>query len=158
MTKNNANSEAPKQPPTPNPALRRLEKLVGTWDLKGRTPDSKDDNITGWNTFEWMPGGFFLKSSGEITFRGVKIQSLEIIAYDPASQTFPSSVYTNMSGAVLPYVWDVQGNTVTHWMDAAKYTGTLSDDGKTLTGGWRPVAGKASSENVAYDAVMTRVD
>jgi len=63
-----------------------------------------------------------------------------------------------MSGAVLPYVWDVQGNTVTHWMDAAKYTGTLSDDGKTLTGGWRPVAGKASSENVTYDAVMTRVD
>jgi len=101
MTKNNANSEAPKQPPTPNPALRRLEKLVGTWDLKGRTPDSKDDNITGWNTFEWMPGGFFLKSSGEITFRGVKIQSLEIIAYDPASQTFPSSVYTNMGNNLL---------------------------------------------------------
>jgi hypothetical protein len=33
--------------PTPDPALKRLERLVGTWELKGRTLDAKDDNISG---------------------------------------------------------------------------------------------------------------
>jgi hypothetical protein len=31
----------------PDPALKRLEKLVGTWELKGRTLNSTEDNITG---------------------------------------------------------------------------------------------------------------
>jgi len=158
MIKNNANDQVPRQLPKPSPALKRLEKLVGMWDIKGHTLDSREDNITGWTTFEWMPGGFFLKSTGEINFRGFRIQSVEIIAYDPTTQAFPSSVYSSVSGAVLPYEWDVQGNKVTHWMDAAKYTGTFSDDGKTLTGGWRPLEGAEDPENVAYDAVMTRLD
>lgn len=144
----------PMQMPVPDPALKRLEKLVSTWDIKGRTPDSKEDNITGWMTCEWLPGGFFLKQIGEIDFRGFKVQSLELIGYDPSTQTFPSSVYSNMSGIALPYHWNVQGNNVTHWTEADKYTVTLSEDGKTLSGGWRPVEGK---EGVAYDAVMTRV-
>lgn len=153
-----ANSSAqPTQMPTPDPALKRLDRLVGKWELIGRTLDSKEDNISGWSSFEWMPGGFFLKVSGEINFKGMNIQSEEIIAYDPASRTFRSSVYSNMSGSVLPYYWDVEGNIVTHWMESAKYTGTLSEDGRTLSGGWRPIEGKEGSENVAYDAVMTRV-
>ena len=147
----------PMQIPVPDPALKRLESLVGTWELRGRTLDSKVDDLSGWTTFEWMPGGFFLKVSGEIEFRGFKVQSLEMVAYDPKSQTFPSSVYSNMSGAVLAYQWEVQGNLVTHWMETAKYTGTISEDGNTLSGGWRPIEGKEGAENVAYDAVMTRV-
>ncbi|OGO09069.1 MAG: hypothetical protein A2Y61_03045 [Chloroflexi bacterium RBG_13_60_13] len=147
----------PMQIPVPDPALKRLESLVGIWELRGRTLDSKVDDLSGWTTFEWMPGGFFLKVSGEIEFRGFKVQSLEMVAYDPKSQTFPSSVYTNMSGAVLAYQWEVQGNLVTHWMETAKYTGTISEDGNTLSGGWRPIEGKEGAENVAYDAVMTRV-
>jgi len=147
----------PTQPPPlgPNQALQRLERLVGIWDIKGRTLDSDVDDISGRMTCEWMLGGFFLKQSGEIKFKGFKMQSLELIGYDPASQTFPASVYSDMSGVVLPYHWNVQGDTVTHWTDTHKYTGTFSDDGRTLTGGWRPIDGKG---DVAYDAVMTRVD
>ena len=145
------------QIPVPDPALRRLEPLVGTWTLRGRTLDSREDDIEGWTTFEWIPGGFFLKASGEINFRGFTIQSLEIIGFDPESQALSSSVYSNMSGTVLPYHWDVQGHRVTHWMEASKYTRTFSKDGKTLAGGRRPMEGKEGAENVAYDAVMTRV-
>jgi hypothetical protein len=150
-------TQAPQQSLAPDPALQRLEKLIGTWDMKGRTLDSDEDNITGWNTFEWLPGGFFLKSFGEIDFKGVKIQSLELIAYDPASGTFPASVYSNMSGTVLPYWWDIQGNTVTHRDKTSKYTGTFSEDGQTLSGGWRPNESEKQSPENAYDAVMTRV-
>jgi hypothetical protein len=52
------------QPLQPNPALKRLEVLVGTWDLRGRTLDTAEDNITGWVDFEWLQGGFFLEARG----------------------------------------------------------------------------------------------
>lgn len=141
----------------PHPALKRLDVLVGTWDMKGHTLDSTEDNIFGWNTFEWMPGGFFLKSTGDIDFKGDKIQSLEIISYDPSTDTFSSRVYSNMSGEILPYSWNVQGNVVTHSDATSIYTGTISDDGKTLSGGWRPKKGEQESPENSYDAFMTRM-
>ena len=152
-----AKDQGPLQPAAPSPALKRLDGLIGTWEMTGRTLDSEADNITGWNTFEWLPGGFFLKSTGEINFNGVMIQSLEIIGYDPASRTFPSHVYSNLDGNVLPYTWDVQGGTVTHSDGTSTYTGTLNADGRTLSGGWRPKAGEKESPGNAYDAIMTRV-
>ena len=142
----------------PNPALQRLDLLVGTWKLTGRTPDAQEDDISGWTTFEWMLGGLFLKASGEINFKGLKVESLEIIGYDPGSDTFPSSVYSTMSEAGYPYHWNVQGDIVTHWMEASKYTGTFNEDGTVLSGGWRPIEGKTGAEDVVYDAVMTRVN
>ncbi len=143
------------QPSKPDPALQRLQRLVGTWDIRGRTLDSNEDNITGRMTCEWLPGGFFLKQNGEIHLKGLTVKSLEIIGYDPGSQTFPSSVYSNMSGTVLPYNWNVEGDIVTHWTESDQYTGTFSPDGRTLSGGWRPVDPKRPG---AYDAIMTRID
>lgn len=154
----NSEKAPPMNLPQPDLALKRLEKLVGTWKLTGRTLSSKEDNITGWTTFEWMLRGFFLKMTGEITVHNMSMQSLEIIAYDPESGTFPASVYSSMSGTVLSYKWDVQGNTVIHSGLGATYTGTFSEDGKMLIGGWRPDEGVESTAGNTYDATMTRVD
>ena len=154
---NNENAQ-PMQMSTPDPALKRLEKLVGTWSIKGRTLDSQDDNISGRVTIEWLPGGFFLQQRGEMEFMGSKIHSLEIVGYDPSTKAFFSNVYSNMAGVPAPYEWDVQGNVVTHWTEGSKYTGTFSEDGNILSGGWRPEEGKEGSENAAYDATMTRMD
>jgi hypothetical protein len=152
-----AHTDTPVPPvAAPDAALRRLDPLVGTWALTGRTLDSAVDNISGRTTFEWLPGGFFLKCSGEITVGDFHVESLEIIGYDPASQTFSSHVYANFSGEVSAYFWDVQGELVTHWMATSKYTGSLNPDGRTLTGGWRPTSPDAEPGS-AYDAVMTRV-
>jgi hypothetical protein len=143
--------------PKPHPALKRLERLLGTWNLKGRTLDSQDDNIRGQVTIEWLPGGFFLQQRGEMELMGFKGQSLEIVGYDPATNIFPSTVYSSMDGIPLPYYWDIQGNVVTHWTEGAKYTGTFSDDGNMLSGGWRPDKEDEATAGNAYDAVMIRV-
>lgn len=156
MEQDKTNTETLQQH-TPDPALRRLDVLVGKWELKGRTLDTAEDNITGWVNFEWLPGGFFLEARGEINFMGSKIQSLEILGYDPETYIFPANVYSNMDGKVLQYYWDIQGNTVTHWTEGSKYTGSLSADGNTLSGGWSPQEGSEGSPESTYDAVMTRV-
>jgi Protein of unknown function (DUF1579) len=139
----------------PDPALKRLDRLVGIWEIRGRTLGSPEDNITGRMTCEWLPGGFFLKQTSEIGIQGFRVESLEIIGYDPACGNFPSTVYSSMSGSPLPYHWDVQGDEVTHWTPTNKYTGLFSKDGKVLSGGWRPLDG---TPGMAYDAVMTRVE
>lgn len=55
--------------------------------------------------------------------------SLEIIGYDPSTETFPSSVYSDMGGTPVPYQWNVRGDTLTHAGAGARFTDTFSEDG-----------------------------
>lgn len=139
------------------PALLRFEKLIGTWRVVGRTTDAHHDDVTGWNTFEWLLDGFFLKSRGEITVNNAIVRSEEFIRYDETTDSFPSHCYTNMSSEVLMYQWDAHGSTVLHWTESARYLGTFSPDWETLTGGWRPAPGQPAPSGASFDAVMTRV-
>jgi hypothetical protein len=101
------------QPPRPDPALKRLERFVGTWEVNGRTLDSEEDNISGRFAFQWLPGGFFLQQRTELNFAGYEVKGPEVIGYDPATDRFPSTVYSSMSGVPIPYEYDVQGDHVT---------------------------------------------
>ena len=143
--------------PKPSPTLKRLERLVGTWELSGRTLGAAEDNIRGRITIQWLPGGFFLEQRGEIEVGGFKVQSLEIVGYDSATDTFPAYVYSNLGESHMLYHWDVQGDVVTHWTSGSKYTGSFNEDGTILAGGWRPDAGVEQNDGNTYDATMTRV-
>lgn len=152
--------QVPPPLPSPDPALRRLDPLIGTWRLRGRTLGSSEDNVSARATFEWLPGGFFLKQTFEAEFAGMPIASLEVIGYDPASDTFPSTVYSSLVGVPIPYRYEVRGRDVTITTDlagGARMTGRISDDGNTFSGGWRPNPGVEDPGNVAYDFVATRV-
>ena len=142
----------------PHPALARLQPLIGTWVLTGRTLDSQVDNIAGRVTIEWLPGGIFMLQRGEISMPsfGMSVHSLEILGYDPEADTFPSTVYSDLGGTPAAYCWQVRGNTVMHWTKGSRYTGTCSEDGTTLAGGWRP-EGEEAEPGGAYDATMIRV-
>ena len=52
--------------PQPDPALRRLDRLVGTWTMEGNLIGSDEHNIRGQTTFRWLPGGFFLEQRARI--------------------------------------------------------------------------------------------
>ena len=151
------NNSQPQQPPQPEPALKRLDKLVGSWTMKGRTLDSEAHNISGRTTFEWLPGGFFLQQRFEMNFAGFEIRSLELIGYDPETEAFSSLVYSNMWGAPLPYQWDLQDDVLKISTEASKFEGRISEDGNTFSGGWRPIPGMEGPGNVPYDISGTRV-
>jgi hypothetical protein len=140
--------------PQPDPALRRLDRLVGRWSMEGHLVGSDETNIRGETSFRWLPGGFFLEQRVQIDFIGLQIDSLELIGYDPETDTFPSTVYSNFSPDPLPYKWDVQGDTVTITVSYgqldATFTGSWREDG-TFSGGWRPNPGADETVNVPYD-------
>jgi hypothetical protein len=147
--------ETQAQLPTPDPALRRLDRYVGTWSMEGHLVGSDDINIRGHATFRWLPGGFFLEQHVTLDFMGLPIDSQELIGYDPETDTFPSTVYSNLSPAPLPYRWEVDDDTarisVSYGPLDATFTGSFGADGQTFSGGWRPNPGADETVNVPYD-------
>jgi hypothetical protein len=147
--------ETQPQLPTPDPALRSLDRFVGTWSMEGHLVGSEDNNIRGQAAFRWLPGGFFLEQHITLDFMGLEIDSLELIGYDPETGAFPSTVYSNLSPAPLPYRWEVDDDsvriTVTYGPLDATFTGSFGDGGESFGGGWRPNPGADETVNVPYD-------
>jgi hypothetical protein len=142
------------QPPKPDPALKRLDRFVGTWSMEGRLVGSDKITITGETTFRWLPGGFFLEQHVRLDFMGLEIDSLELIGYDAETETFPSTVFSNLSPVPLPYRWDIQCDSVTITVAYgpldATFSGSWREDG-TFSGGWRPNPDADETVNVPYD-------
>jgi Protein of unknown function (DUF1579) len=157
-----ADNDAQGQLPTPDPALKSLDRFVGTWRMEGHLVGSSENNIRGRATYRWLPGGFFLEQRIQLDFMGLQIDSQELIGYDPESGTYPSTVFSNMSPAPLPYRWKVDGDTVTISVTYgpldATFTGAFSEDGQHFSGGWRPNPGADETVNVPYDIAGHRVD
>jgi hypothetical protein len=147
----NTNAQPEQQPPTPDPDLKRLDKLVGTWTVSG--------GAHGKVTYEWMEGGFFLMQHVDLEQDGQKIKGMEIIGHLRPFGAAPSdeirSRYYDTMGNTLDYVYEIDGNTLTIWAgekgSPAYYTGTFSDDGHTCTGNWVYPGGGG------YESTMTRV-
>jgi hypothetical protein len=138
----------------PDPALRKFDRFIGTWEMQGRTLDSDVDNVIARTKFEWLPGGHFVAQRFAADFMGMDIQSLEVIGYDPETGTFPSTVYANLSGTPLPYRWTLDGDEVTIRAEAAGATfrGRWNEDGTVFSGGWRPDPGHENDPgNIPYD-------
>ncbi len=150
MSDNNTNAQA-KPPPTPNPDLKSLDTLVGTWEVSG--------GAQGKVTYEWMEGGFFLMQHVDLVQDGQKIKGIEIIGHEQTFGAAPSAdiksrYYDNM-GNTLDYVYELDGDTLTIWAgekgSPAYFKGTFSDDGNTNIGAW------VYPDGGGYESTMTRV-
>jgi hypothetical protein len=149
------------QLPKPDPALKRLDRFIGSWTLEGHLVGSDETTIKGQATYRWLPGGFFFEQHIRMDFMGLEIDSLELIGYDPESSTFPSTVFSNLSPDPLPYRWEVADDavriTVSYGPLDATFEGTFSNDGDSFGGGWRPNPGADETVNVAYDIAGRRI-
>ena len=152
MTADNANAQMEYQAPTPNPDLKSLDRLLGTWTIFG--PD-----IHGQVTFEWMEGGFFLMQHVDFVHGGHTVKGIEIIGHDLPFGGEPSrdikSHWFGNTGETFEYTYEVDDETLTIWGgekgSPAYYKGKWSKDGNTNSGGWVYPGGGG------YDSSMTRV-
>lgn len=138
--------------PKPNPDLKPLNRLVGTWKQSG--------DVNGEITYEWAEGGFFLIQRVDLEQYGNKIKGIEVIGHEftfgaEPGEDIKSRFYSFLDGMTLDYVYEMEGDTLTIWGgekgSPAYYKGTFSEDGNTLTGGWTYPGGGG------YEAVSTRV-
>ena len=135
----------------PGPDLQSLNRLVGTWQLRGDTE--------GKVTFDWLEGGFFLRQQVAIRLFGHDVRATEIIGHlrpfgEEPSPDIHSRAY-DANGNTLDYVYELKGDTLTIWGgqkgSPAYYKGEFSADGDTVAGEWVYPDG-------GYKSTMTRID
>jgi hypothetical protein len=138
------------QPPTPNPDLEGLDRLVGTWKVSGGTE--------GTVSFEWMEGRFFLLQRVDLEQYGQRMKGIEVIGHlqpfgEEPSEDIRSRYYDNM-GNSFDYVYEIDGDTLTIWGgekgSPAYFKGTFGADGDTMKGEWVYPGGGG------YQSTMTR--
>ncbi|MBF6169860.1 DUF1579 domain-containing protein [Nocardia blacklockiae] len=133
-----------------------LEVLVGSWKLTGRTKKSEHDDVAGELTATRILNGQMLSLSGSMRIGGTEIHSLELIWPDDTGSGFAAHVYSG-AGAPLDYRWRRDGDTLVHAGLGMTYTGTISPDGATIAGTWRPDPDRPDMADAEYDATMRRV-
>lgn len=131
MADDHTNAQATYQAPTPNPDLKSLDRLVGTWKLSGDTK--------GTVTYELMEGGFFLIQHVNFTLHGHDVKAIEIIGHlqpfgEAPSNDIKSRAYDSV-GNTFDYVYEIDDDTLTIWGgekgSPAYFKGKFSDGGNT---------------------------
>jgi hypothetical protein len=147
---------ANRQFPQPDPDLRSLNRLVGTWKVSDPSGKGGPQGIV---TYEWIEGGFFLLQRYDLDHGGRKLKGIEIIGHEHAFGAEPgkdlkSRVY-DTAGNTLYYVYELDNDTLTIWGgekgSPARFKCKFSDDGNSCVGGWKYQNGGG------YESAMTRI-
>ena len=145
MTKSNA-AQAQEQPPKPGPEHKRLDVFSGKWKMEGQqyeSPFGPAAELTAVETYVWLPGELFLIHRFEGRMDDQQMACIEIIGYDPSSQSYPFHSFYNDGKT---NVWQVRERAGTwtltgDWQTSGKSqqvrcTIVFSDAGNTRTGKW----------------------
>jgi hypothetical protein len=91
-----------KSAPAPSPELQRLDALVGRWRSQGHIVGDAPVPITGTDSYQWLPGGFFLVHHVDVVIGEQRVQALELISeYDPASDSVTARAYDNLGNVTI---------------------------------------------------------
>jgi hypothetical protein len=149
MTENSRGTHDQQGPPRPDPDLKSLDRLAGTWQVSG--------GAQGTVTYEWMEGGFFLIQQVDLVQEGQKVKGIEIIGHEHLFGAEPSteikSRYYDTRGNTFDYVYELEGDVLTIWAGVkdspAYYQGKFSADGNTVVGAWQYPGGGGYESNMA---------
>lgn len=146
--------------PEPHPELRRLDALVGEWEMSADNPPTPDETLGGRMSFEWMDGAMFLGQcwSGEGPFPS----GVSVTGWDEREQACVMHYFDDRGVARL-YEISVSDGTWTMSRQASgeddfsqRFIGTFGDDGSTIAGMWER-SDDGSSWQHDFDLVYVRV-
>ena len=125
-------------------SLDALEPLVGDWSMvptfKGMPPAEAGARVS----FGWLPGKRFLIERWEVPVPEAP-DGIAIIGADPENQGAYLQHYFDSRGVARVYKMSLEDGVWKLWRDepdfspldfSQRYTGTFSDDGKTVVGAW----------------------
>ncbi len=125
-------------PAVPGPEHERLEAFVGRWNTVGEVlagPGAPAMPIEGVDSYEWLPGGYFLLHRVDVRIGGEPEEALEVIGWDAAGGSYFMHSYDGRGNAGTMRA-SVRGGVWTFRGDAARFTGGFGDGGRVLSGRW----------------------
>jgi hypothetical protein len=136
----------------PNPALKSLDVLVGEWNTEMSNMSFLSDpsaKVRGQDRFEWLEGGAFLISYSSVEQSDFP-SSVRVIGRDDSVETY-NMLYFDSRGVSRIYHMSLEDGTWKMWRNAPgfsqRFTGTFSDDGKTITARWEKSSDGATWEH-----------
>ncbi|WP_310489355.1 DUF1579 family protein [Chamaesiphon sp. VAR_69_metabat_338] len=142
----------------PSLEIQRLHLFVGKWKTEGETharADAPAVKVAFMDTYEWMPGKFFLVHRADGQIGNEQLNTLEFIGYDPSSQTYTCHSFDSRGNSDLfqatlrDHTWTIEGKS-------SRFTGVFTSTGSTLTGKW-----EQSSDGVNWlpwmDVKLTKI-
>ncbi len=154
------------QPITRNAALRRLDALVGDWEMQASIGGQPLGH--GRASFEWLEGGAFLVRHEDAK----PVESLPaemaaaspfpisaIIGLDEATEEF-TMLYSDARGVSRVVQMSLSTGVWKMWRERPgffqRFMGTFSHDGNTITGYWEK-SGDGSNWEHDFDLTYTKV-
>jgi hypothetical protein len=125
-------------------SLEPLTPLVGEWRMIPIFKDMPPAELGARVTFEWLSGERFLIQRWEVPTPEAP-DGIAIIGTDPEHEGGYLQHYFDTRGVARVYKMRFENGVWKLWRDEAdfsplgfsqRYTGTLSDDGTTITGAW----------------------
>lgn len=127
------------QIPQPSEELKKLQVFAGKWLVEGQNlsgaPIAPNTEIAGVQTYDWLPGNFFLVGKWDRQFDVAEHIGIGMFGYDQEKQEFFLTNYDNL-GFVRKY-------DVFSYRHIWKFTGTreratiiFSPDGQTYIEDW----------------------
>jgi hypothetical protein len=147
----------------PSTRNRALERFVGTWRTEGMLHEAGAGPgvpFAGTDTYEWLPGGFFLLHRWDAAMPDGPVTGVEVFGYDPAAAAFAAHAFDSDGGMVLMDgredgdVWVFRG---ARNGQEVRFTGRFRKDGRVLAGAWERRF-RGGSWQPWMDVVRTRVD
>jgi hypothetical protein len=139
--------------------LAQLEPLLGRWAIHGANPWDESQPIQGEATFSWLEGGAFLIQRWRIA-PDIFPDGIAVIGLDPDTGRLQQH-YFDSRGVIRVYDLRVEDGLWSVWKDgppfAQRYTGTFSEDGSVIEGGWHRTDDDGSWVH-DFDLTYTRID
>jgi hypothetical protein len=86
----------------PGPEVQHLGALVGRWRTDGHIIADPPVPIAGSDTYEWLPGGFFLVHHVDVLVGEHAVQALEMIGdYDRTTDSFTARAYDSRGNITI---------------------------------------------------------
>jgi hypothetical protein len=143
---------------TSNAALERLNALVGEWNIEIVHPLIPATTVHGKASFAWLEQESFLEERSEVEHDAFP-DSVAIIGCDDGTGQY-TQCYSDSRGVHRIYQMGLDGTAWRLWRDdpgfSQRFTGTFSEDGRTITGAWE-VCKDGSTWEHDFDKTYTKV-
>lgn len=142
----------------PDPAMARMNVFIGKWNTEGvikASPSGPAVRLKAVDTYEWLPGGYFLIHHVDGLMGEDEVKAIEIIGYDASSHNYSTRSYDNQ-GIISTYQANLLDRAWTILGKSERFTGMFSEDWNTLTGRWE-LSGDGKNWEHWMDIRLTKV-
>jgi hypothetical protein len=129
---------------TKSDSLEALQPFLGEWKLMASFKGVPSPDIGARAAFEWLPGERFLIERWEVPMPDAP-DGIALIGPDPKREGNYLQHYFDSRGVARVYKMSFNNGVWKLWRDepdfspldfAQRYTGTFSEDGRTIAGAW----------------------